>query len=496
MSSVAQVDRKLYRNSAIYTLCNFMLKAMNFLLLPLYTAFLTTADYGVTGLMDRFVAVASVLSTLSLQAGVMRFYVDYRDDSDMLPRFTGTVMCFALVSTFVFDLAFLALRQLLVPVLFEGVAFWPTVAVTLAGLAFTNVYSVYQQILRGMERARESAATSVAYLLLNIILSVALVIGRDMGALGVVFATALTGIIMSTYAVVTMVRAGVFVPCIDWGILRPMLHYTIPLMPHNLSTQIAALVSGVLINSGGSLGSVGLYNVASKFGNACDTLQSSVSTAYSPWLYRMLEDRPKGWDRQVVSFTSTILDVYVLVFVGVSYFVREPILLLLDASYAESWMLVAPIALVYAVKSAYYFYVSVLFYYKDAANKIFIATLTSSLLNVVISFPMVAAWASYGSILADGISMFVRVAIVIWLSRKYEDAGYRLRLFVSSFLVVLVAVVAGLLPCYIRPFDVSGVLLGWRVLLYAALIVWVVARHRKNDGKGFEPLATLRKIRG
>ena len=403
MSPVKKVDKRVYRNSAIYTACNFALKAMSFLLLPLYTAFLTTADYGVTGLMDRFVAVASVLSTFSLQAGVMRFYVDYRDEEEALPRFVGTVVCFALLTTLVFDGAFVLLRSVLTPILFEGVAFWPIVAVTLTGLAFTNVYSIYQQVLRGMENARESALTSIAYLLLNVMISVVLVVGYGMGALGVVAATALSGLLISVYAVLSMVRMGAFIPCMDWDIIRPMLRYTIPLMPHNLSTQIAALVSGVLINAGGSLGSVGLYNVASKFGNACDTLQSSVSTAYSPWLYRMLKNRPEGWKDQVVGFTRTILDVYVLVFVGVSYFVREPILLLLDASYADSWMLVAPIALVYAIKSAYYFYVSVLFYYKEAANKIFVATLTSSLLNVALSFPMVAAWGSYGSILADGI---------------------------------------------------------------------------------------------
>ncbi len=471
------IDKKVYRNSVIYTACNFALKAMNFLLLPLYTAFLSTEDYGVVGLMERFISVATVLSTFSLQAAVMRFYVDFRDDDEGLARFCGTLICFSLLSTLAFDILFFALRSVLVPMLFKGVSFVPTVTITLSGLAFTNVYGIYQQVLRGMERARESALTSIVYLGLNVTFTILFVVGFGWGADGSLLGTALAGVCLSVCAIVRMVRMRSFRVCIDWSLVRELLRYSIPLMPHNLSTQIASLVSGVLINHGSTLAAVGLYNVANKFGQACDTLQSSVSTAYSPWLYRMLSDKPEGYKGQLSDFTRTLLDVYLLVFVGISYFVREPILLLLDRSYAESWMLVPMIALVYAVKSAYYFYIGVLFYYKQAANKIFVATLTSSLLNVALSFPLVAMWGSYGSVLADGLSMVVRVAIVVRMAGHFEDVGYRISTFVRSFLTVSVFVVVGLAPCLVAPLEIMWWTMMWRFGLYGVLLFCVLRRH-------------------
>lgn len=471
------VEKKVYRNSFIYTACNFALKAMNFLLLPLYTAFLTTADYGVTGLMDRFVSVATVLSTFSLQAAIMRFYVDFREDEEGLSRFCGTLVCFSVLSTLVFDTVFFTLRGVLVPMLFRGVSFMPTVAITLSGLAFTNVYGIYQQVLRGMERARESALTSIVYLSLNVAFTILFVAGFGWGANGSLLGTALAGVCLSSFAVWRMISLGTFRLCIDWHLVRELLAYSIPLMPHNLATQIAQLVSGVLINNGGSLAAVGLYNVASKFGAACDTLQNSVSTAYSPWLYRMLADRTEGYKQQLGHFTRTLLDVYLLVFVGISYFVREPILLMLNPSYAESWMLVPLIALVYAVKSAYYFYIGILFYYKEAANRIFIATLTSSMLNVIMSLPLVAWWGSYGSVLADGISMFVRVAMVVHMTRRYEDVGYRISTFAKSFLLVATFVTVGLAPCMTAPLDVVWWTVAWRIALFALLVTYVLRKH-------------------
>lgn len=422
-------------------------------------------------------SVATVLSTFSLQAAVMRFYIDFREDDVGLSRFCGTLICFSTLSTLLFDAAFVALKSIFVPMLFKGISFMPTVAITLSGLAFTNVYTIYQQVLRGMERARESALTSIVYLSLNILFTLLFVVGCGWGANGSLLGNTMASVCLSTFAVCRMIRLGTFRVCIDWGLVRELLSYSIPLMPHNLATQIAQFVSGILINNGSSLTTVGLYNVASKFGTACDTLQSSVSTAYSPWLYRMLADRPNGYKAQLGDFTRTLLDVYLLVFVGISYFVREPILLMLNPSYAESWILVPMIALVYAVKSGYYFYIGILFYYKEAANKIFIATLTSSLLNVALSVPFVTLWGPYGSVLADGISMVLRVAIVVRMTTKYKDVGYRLSTFVVMFLMVVTFVCVGLAPCMATPLEVSWWTVAWRVALYGLLVIYVLRRH-------------------
>ncbi len=56
------------RGSALYALANFGIKALNFFLLPLYTRFLTPADYGVISLAETVAAVVAKWATAAWQA--------------------------------------------------------------------------------------------------------------------------------------------------------------------------------------------------------------------------------------------------------------------------------------------------------------------------------------------------------------------------------------------------------------------------------------------
>ena len=121
----------------------------------------------------------------------------------------------------------------------------------------------------------------------------------------------------------------------------------------------------------------------------------------------------------------------------------------------------------------------ILFYYKEAARFIFVATLSSSILNVILSFPLIGLLGAYGSVLADGISMVLRVGLVIWMSRKYEDIGYRIWQFARTTLVIACVLFIGLFFSYTRfiyEFSVFNLL--WKVVVYLTFILLICKTHK------------------
>lgn len=436
---------------------------------------------GITGLVDNFKSVMTYVAMFSVQAAVMRFYVDYKDNADELPRYIGTLFSFSFLSTLFWCLLIAVMNPVLMPLIFQGINFMPTMVVALVGLIVGNVSTVFQQLLRGMEDARRSALVSVGYVLLAAVLTIVLIVPFGMGANGVLIASAASGLVLCIYAVVFLKNRGLIVFCMDWSILKDVLRYSIPLLPHNLSTNIATLVSSVLINGGGSLSAVGVYNLASKFGTVCDTLQSSVSNAYQPWLFKLLHDRPGDFKEQIRSFTEVLLWIYALIFVALGLFIQDLILLFLSNSYGEAWMLVPLIIGVYSIKTIYYFYIGILFYYKEAARFIFVATLSSSILNVALSVPLISLFGAYGSVLADAFSMILRVGLVVLMSRKYDDCGYRIGQFVRVTLTILIVMAVGLVFSYtvcrdaITPWN-----MGWKLIVYAAFFLFVCVTHRNG----------------
>lgn len=446
MGNKSSVSRgKVLLNSIIYSFSGLLQKCLSFFLLPLYTAYLTTEDYGITSVVSSFITTAGYIVAFSLFSAVMRFFVDLKNDENKLRRFYGTVVVFIFLSGIIFAVVLSLFKDVVSKYLFSGIDYFPIIFVCLISLIFNCQCLVFDNILRSQQKAMKSSICSIINFLLHVSLNIVFVVFLRLGALGIIIASLICYIIYSLYFIIEMVATKKIEFCLDLKLLKSALKYSIPIMPHNLSTSIAVFVSKLLISGTGSLAYLGVYTVATQFGNMADTVQGYVDSAYGPWLYEKLHDRETDFKKTIRSNVNLLSAIIGLFFVGISLFAQDYIVLFVDKSYVDAWTFVPLIVGVYAIKTAYYFYVEVLFYYKDASKKLFWATLSSSILNVVLSYFFIPLWSVYGSILADAISMALRVIIVIILSKKYENTGLKIFDFVKNFLIVVCTIALGLI---------------------------------------------------
>lgn len=473
--------KKVVVNSLIYSVSGIMLKCFSFFLLPLYTAYLTTADYGITSLASSFTGFMAFVVALSLYSAVMRFYVDYKRDAEKLRRFYGSVCVFAFLSGVLWIGIFTLLRQWTSQTLFSGTPFFPIILVCLLELLFTVQQTIFDNILRSQQRAFLSSILTIVLFLGRLALNITFVVGLKMGALGTLLASAIANFLFSVCFFFYLMRTKQIFLCLDWGILRDALRYSVPILPHNLSTHIAALVSKILISSAASLGQLGVYSVASQFGVVSDTIQTYISNAFDPWLFEKLKEHRSDFRQSIRSVVKMLIAVIGLLFVGIALFSQDYILLFVAEAYHGAWVYVPLIVLVYSIKTAYYFYLSVLLYYKKASRLLFTATLTGSLVNVALSAVLVPLWSVYGSIAADAISVLIRIAIIVVIAGRFDDVGLRIRDFILNFSIIAVFILAGLLPSYLSNIQSFSLLnFGYKLLLTVLYMALVFVMHRRE----------------
>ena len=138
----------------------------------------------------------------------------------------------------------------------------------------------------------------------------------------------------------------------DWTLLKRALTYSIPIIPHNLSTHIASFVSRLFINNTSSLASVGLYSISMQFGNLIDLFQTSVDKAFSPWFYNVLHEGKKTRKSQM-EFVKILLSLYSLYTDRLVF--TEAILIMTHSRYAQAWKVIPILVVAFSVKSIYYF---------------------------------------------------------------------------------------------------------------------------------------------
>ena len=461
--------KKLILNSMIYSLSGLLIKCFSFFLLPIYTAYLSTEDYGITNISSSFLHTMSFIVTFSLFSAVMRFYVDLKDDAEKLKRFYGTIILFTCASGGIWTILLILFRNVISNLIFSGVDFFPVIFVSVISLIFSCLHTIYDNILKSQQKAAKSSILSFIYFIVTVSLNIFFVAVLRLGARGVVLATLISGVIYTIYFVFDIMVSRSVRWCIDLPLLKVSLKYSIPIIPHNLSTQIAILISQALIGGTASLGAVGVYAIASQFGNIADTVQSYVNQAYGPWLYEKLHEKQEDYKLAIRSLVRMLVMVIVFLLLGITLFAEDYILGFLNSSYSEACKYVPWVILVYALKIPYYFYINVLFYFKKAARFIFIATLSGSLINILLSALLIPGFGIYGSIAADLICMLIRVAIVVIISLKFENIGIKLRDFVFGILVFIFFAFIAIAPSLL---NFSGEFSLYR-FLYKGMIICV-----------------------
>lgn len=290
--------RRLATTGAAYTAASIFSKLIAVALLPLYTRYLTPEDYGAAEVMFAAVVSASIVVRLGVIEALLRFY--YKDDED-----PGRVLSTSFAALFWFSTAaaLLALpfagpiSEALLPEPAgldprEAVA-WPGDAATLArisiaGLWVLTLHEYLLTIFRLEERARAFFVTTMLNVVAAIGLTVALVVGADEGARGLLLGSYASGAAFVLGLIAYHWRR--LSLWIDRALLRRLLRFGTPTMPAELSLYALNFVDRIIIVRTLGLAEAGLYSLAVKFAQGVNVLVRGFQLAWPPLAYSIRDD--------------------------------------------------------------------------------------------------------------------------------------------------------------------------------------------------------------
>ena len=240
--------RRLATTGAAYTAASILSKVIAVALLPLYTRYLTPADYGAAEVMFAAVVSASIVVRLGTIEALLRFY--YRDDEDP-DRVVAT--SFAALFWVATAAALIALpfagqiSEALLPRSPAGLTrSLPDLArISIGGLWVLTMFEYLLTLFRLEERARAFFVTTILNVLVTIGLTVVLVVGQGEGARGLLLGSyASGGAFVLALIVVHWRRLSLRV---DRPLLRRLMRFGLPTMPAELSLYLLNFVDRIII---------------------------------------------------------------------------------------------------------------------------------------------------------------------------------------------------------------------------------------------------------
>src|SRR5919201_2462302 len=236
--------KRLAKHSAIYGLGGVVSRILAILLLPLYTRYLTPADYGA---IETLVALSAVLVTI-LRAGIssafFRFYFDSKEEAHRI-RVVRTSFWFTMTSATAGLVAGLIGSAPISQVLFSTGDRAGLVRAAFVGLWAQMNYEQLTSLFRVEERSVQFVAATLVNILITVGATLVLVVGAPLGATGVLVGN-FTGTLCVYTALLAYRRYQLGLE-FERSLFREMNRFGLPLVPSALALWAINLIDRVFI---------------------------------------------------------------------------------------------------------------------------------------------------------------------------------------------------------------------------------------------------------
>jgi O-antigen/teichoic acid export membrane protein len=282
--------RRLATTGAAYTAASILSKVIAVALLPLYTRYLSTEDYGAAEVLFAAVVSASIIVRFGLIEAILRFYYLQEEDGRKVVSSTFAGLFWLSTLGVLVALPFAApLSELLLPNPEKlGGSAPELVRISIVGLWVLTMWEFMLTLFRLEERARAFFVTTILNVLAAIALTVILVVGLDEGARGLLLGSYATGgaFVLALIALRWRRLSLRFDP----ALLRRLFRFGLPTMPAEVSLYALNFADRLIIARSLGLAEAGLYSLGVKFAQAVNVLVRGFQLAWPPLAYSIRDD--------------------------------------------------------------------------------------------------------------------------------------------------------------------------------------------------------------
>jgi len=403
---------KFIRNSLLYTVGSMMTPITGFILLPIYTVYLSPAEYGVMTTVQTLVGMLQLFLLLSLHGAVTRFYYDFLNQPEKQKEYLGSIFIFVCIFSTTIATILLFFSNSIGLIFFKNIPINPYYFY-LIGLSWvTALLELPMALFRAQEKAGIFILINTTKALGIMGLTIYFIVGRELGA-----ESALISQLLVTFAII-LLTFSMQIRYLKFSLNRKFvmgsLLFSLPLLPHVASGWIISSSDRVILEKFVDMADLGIYALATQVALVLNLFYSSVNNALVP-RYTMLrkEGNEVKANRLLKLFSYIVLSFGVLSIPVAMFSIK-----LFTSSQYDRAIALIPVLLIGQIIKGYYFIpVSKLFYAKKT-KAIATSSTMAAIINILINIMAIPFIGIYGSIMSSVISELLRLMFIYGASKR------------------------------------------------------------------------------
>jgi O-antigen/teichoic acid export membrane protein len=457
LTGVRSALLKLVGASAVYGLGNVLVRGLAFLLLPLYTRYLSPAEYGIVALVVTCTVVLGLIYPLGLRSAVSRTWYEEGTVEDRRGQ-VGTLWIAMVLAAATMTLALDWAGPWVSAALLPEVPFRPYLRLAV-WTAFLSVFGITPLVLlQAQERPRAFVVLTVGTALITTTLTVWLVL-RGGGAEGYLLGALLGSAVAAVcYLVITLrlVR-----PVWRSGVLLPALAFGLPLVPHAVAGWALEMSDRAVLSRLVPLHDVGVYSLGYQLGAAMGLITNAFNAAWVPFLFGALKEEGKAAHPRLARLVTYYA--FLLCFVGLGWaLLVEHALPLLAGPEFRSAYRITPWVIGGYVLSGLYFIPTNLLFWRRQTRVIPLVTLAAGSANIGLNLWLVPRHGAIAAAWSTLAAYALLLVLTWWRAERLHPFPYEYRrLGLMAGLALALFMAGQLLPFPGPALEVAGRVLLW-----------------------------------
>lgn len=422
---------KFIKSTAAYLAGSVLTKAASFFMLPIYTKYLSPADYGAYDLYIAYITFLASILFLDIWGGIMRFMFDYKTDEEKSqPIFVG-------MTIFVFS----SIPYIILVFILGNVLDVPYIGLLLLYGLLTNFCSVIGYVARALEKNKIFALGGFAGSLTNICCNILFVAILRYGY-EYLYVSYCIGMLVNVLIIgynihfIKLLKRG----CFDKQLFLDMLRFSAPLSLNSAAYWFLANYNKVVINNRLSTAENGLYAIANKFGLIVNLITSCFQMAWQELTFSKADKTRAEMD----SFYTKAVNEYIR-FLTIGTILVLPLVKIvfpyfIDPSYYDAEVLV-PLALIASLLTCISSFLASILSTIKKNRMIFTTTLTGSIVNIVAINLLIGSLATQAASIALSLGYLAIVWRRLSLVKKYITIRLNSKIMIGCTLIMAVACV-------------------------------------------------------
>ena len=399
--------KELIKNTIIILIGKFSTQLVSFLLLPLYTSLLTTAEYGQYDFLNTISIFLIPCVTLLMEEGMFRFLIDAKETKSKGEVFS---------TTFLFSIASFIIWSILIFIV-GTILNYPFTVYLIFYIFASLLSSLAGSTARGLSKFKLYSLFCFLSSFLTILLNILFILGFKMRLDSLFLSYIIGNSIISLWLLFKIkVFSYVRISNLDKKVTKEMIKYSFPLVPNSISWNAISLTDRLLIINYLGAAKNGIYSVGLRFPTIINTCYSYFNLSWKESASKMVNKKDKDdfYNSVYINLNRLLICVSILIIA----FLPVIFNILIKKDYREVYDYIPLMIMSVYFSNLSNFCSGIFSAYKD--TKILAkTTVVATIINFVVGFLLIQKIGLYASILAT-----LTAYIVIYFYRNSKLKKY------------------------------------------------------------------------